>query len=110
MTKKSKGNYGEAFCQHYLRAAGYHIWGVNYRIGHKEADIVCLNNRTWVLVEVKTSRSWQREWITDQQVENYHELGMHLQEILDYPLRFDLFILVLGLGSDTSFRHELNAF
>lgn len=50
------GKIGEnAACQ-YLLEKGYLILATNYRVGHKEIDIIAQDNQRLVFVEVKTRR------------------------------------------------------
>jgi putative endonuclease len=54
---KSLGERGEAHAARYLRQRGYHIVGRQVDMGAGELDIVAVDGRTVVFVEVKTRTS-----------------------------------------------------
>jgi putative endonuclease len=49
----SKGRDGESLAERFLRARGYRIVGRNVRLPGGEIDLVCVDGRTLVVVEVK---------------------------------------------------------
>lgn len=51
------GKLGEDFAVDYLVNKGYQILERNWRSGHKEIDIIALDDTTLVVVEVKTRKS-----------------------------------------------------
>ena len=50
------GHWGEEVAADYLRSQGYTILHRNYRVGHRDLDIVALRDDVLVFVEVKTRR------------------------------------------------------
>ncbi len=55
MTDKGlTGAYGERAAAKYLRRKGYRIIGKNVRAGRSEFDIIAVENKTLVFIEVKT--------------------------------------------------------
>ena len=50
------GHWGEEVAAGYLRRQGYTILHRNYRVGHRDLDIVALRDDVLVFVEVKTRR------------------------------------------------------
>lgn len=52
--RKAFGKKGEDEAAAYLKAKGYVILERNWRIRHKEVDIIALDGETLVIVEVKT--------------------------------------------------------
>ena len=54
--RKSLGNAGEEFAERYLKRQGYAIVERNYRCPLGEIDLIALNKRAVVFVEVKTRR------------------------------------------------------
>ncbi len=52
--KKKLGNKGEEIAARYLEDKGYRILDRNYHCRSGEIDIICLQARTLVFVEVKT--------------------------------------------------------
>ncbi len=51
------GALGERLAARYLKDKGYKILAANYRLGHKEIDIIAQLGDLVVLVEVKTAAS-----------------------------------------------------
>ena len=51
------GRLGEELAVEYLIKKGYQILERNWRSGHKEVDIIALDDTTLVIVEVKTRKS-----------------------------------------------------
>jgi putative endonuclease len=51
------GKIGEELAVEYLTDNGYQILERNWRSGHKEIDIIALDDTTLVVVEVKTRKS-----------------------------------------------------
>ena len=51
------GKLGEDLATEYLIKKGYQILERNWRSGHKEIDIIALDETTLVVVEVKTRKS-----------------------------------------------------
>lgn len=50
------GHWGEEVAADYLRSQGYTILHRNYRVGHRDLDIVALRGDVLAFVEVKTRR------------------------------------------------------
>ena len=50
------GHWGEEVAADYLRRQGYTILHRNYRVGHRDLDLVALRDDVLVFVEVKTRR------------------------------------------------------
>ena len=50
------GHWGEEVAAGYLRRQGYTILHRNYRVGHRDLDIVALRDDVLAFVEVKTRR------------------------------------------------------
>ena len=59
MTKVTFGKYGEDLACRYLQKQGYKILERNFRIRGGEIDIVALDGKTLIYVEVKTRTSHQ---------------------------------------------------
>ena len=58
MTKVTFGKYGEDLACHFLQKQGYKILERNFRIRGGEIDIVALDGKSLVYVEVKTRTSY----------------------------------------------------
>jgi putative endonuclease len=115
---KSLGQRGEDFAARYLKRLGYHIVGrqVDLRVG--ELDVVAVDGRTVVFVEVKTRTSdaagAPAEAVDDLRQERMTRAALaYLKShgLLEYPARFDVIALVWPDGARTpSVEHIQNAF
>ena len=95
--RKSLGNRGERAAARYLRRKGYKIVARGSRLRPGELDLVAVDGRTVVFVEVKTRRS-------DQYGNPAEAVDLHKQRrltrlavtylkrhgLLEYPARFDV--------------------
>jgi putative endonuclease len=54
---QTTGSLGESEVVRFLEMHGYTIWGRNVRLGPLEIDIVAIENRVVVVIEVRTRRS-----------------------------------------------------
>ena len=112
------GKWGEQYAADYLQDNGYEILDRDWRIGHRDIDIIARTNdgTTIVFVEVKTRRDEQflpaREAVSPRQVQNLHlaardYLAQH--GLLAQPYRFDL-ITVVGAAAPYRIDHYPAAF
>ncbi len=115
---KSLGERGEDFAARYLKRLGYHIVGrqVDLRVG--ELDIVAVDGRTVVFVEVKT-RTSTAAGSPAEAVDDERQLRMtraalaYLKShgLLEYSARFDVVALIWPEGARTpTVEHIQNAF
>jgi len=74
VTKVTFGKYGEDLACHYLQKQGYKILERNFRIRGGEIDIIALEDKTLVYVEVKTRTS--------------HQFGYPEEAVTPFKLRF----------------------
>ena len=111
------GRKGEQIAAEYLERNGYHICHRNWRLGHRDLDIVALDEEKQVLaiVEVKSRRdtvfSQPEEAVNWQKVRN---LTIAAQAYVrrynvSCEIRFDI-ITVTGTGEPFEIRHIKNAF
>jgi len=115
---KSLGERGEDFAARYLKRLGYHIVGrqVDLRVG--ELDIVAVDGRTVVFVEVKTRTSdaagAPTEAIDELRQERMTRAALaYLKShgLLEYSARFDVIGVVWPEGARTpSVEHIRDAF
>ncbi|MDR0618663.1 MAG: YraN family protein [Bacteroidales bacterium] len=107
-----KGKKGEDIAVKYLIGKGYIIKHRNYRIGHKEIDIIAELPDTIVFIEVK----WRRSAVISSPLDavNYRK-QLHLFQAANYyvvthnikkNVRFD----VIGIVSDENMEHIEGAF
>ena len=112
------GQRGERVAAQYLRRLGYKIVasGERGRIG--ELDLVAVDQRTVVFVEVKTRRSDDAgdpaEAVDDRKQAKLSQLALaYLKRhgLLEYPARFDVIGITWPSGeSHPQIRHYKNAF
>ena len=95
--RKSLGQRGERAAAKYLRRKGYKIVARGSRLGPGELDLVAVDGRTVVFVEVKTRRSDQygnpAEAVDLQKQRRLTRLAVtYLKRhgLLEYPARFDV--------------------
>ena len=115
---KSLGQRGEDFAARYLKRLGYHIVGrqVDLRVG--ELDIVAVDGRTVVFVEVKTRTSdaagTPAEAVDDLRQERLTRAALaYLKShgLLEYSARFDVVALTWQEGARTpTVEHIRDAF
>ena len=112
---KEYGVTGEQIAARYLEDQGYVILDRNYRRGHKEVDIIALDQGEIAVVEVKTRMS--EEYLTAEQAVD-HQKRQNIIRVADNyvranrrtePVRFDI-IAIVGSGTNVEIRHTKNAF
>jgi putative endonuclease len=118
LAPKSLGQRGEDFAVRYLKQLGYHIVGrqVDLRVG--ELDIVAVDSRTVVFVEVKTRTSdaagTPAEAVDQQRQERMTRAGLAYLKahgLLEYSARFDVIALTWPDGDRTpTVEHIRDAF
>ena len=109
------GKLGEDLAVDYLTNKGYQILERNWRSGHKEIDIIALNDDLLVIVEVKTRKS-------DEFGDPDIAVGKLKQQMLiwaadayvryknlDVDVRFDIISIVISDG-EPEIEHIEDAF
>ena len=99
----------------YLMARGYTIRDRNWRVGHKELDIVAQQNGTLIIIEVKARKSDRYgdavDAVTDEKIHKLIQAAnayVHYHRI-DLPVRFDI-IAITGEPGDQTIEHIEDAF
>jgi len=115
---KSLGERGEDFAARYLHRLGYHIVGrqVDLRVG--ELDIVAVDGRTVVFVEVKTRRSTDAgtpaeavDQLRQERLTRAALAYLKSHGLLEYSARFDVVALTWPEGARTpTVEHIRDAF
>jgi putative endonuclease len=115
---QSLGKQGEDFAARYLKRLGYHIVGrqVDLRVG--ELDIIAVDGRTVVFVEVKTRSTagagTPAEAVDDLRQERMTRAALaYLKShgLLEYSARFDVIALTWPDGArQPTLEHSQNAF
>ena len=120
MTSKQEnkvvGNMGENIANAYLQKNGYVVLDRNWRCGNYEIDIICIDNKQIVFVEVKThnynpcfdlakmvnKQKRRRIIFSANKYIRYNRICMNA--------RFDVVEVVLNGGEFFSLNHVKNAF
>ena len=109
------GVIGEKLAQTFLLKNAYEILDVNWHWGHKEIDIVALNNKTLHIIEVKTR---YQDYIQQPQTAvNYKKQKMLIEAANAYlfknkinlPVQFDIISIVTN-PRFKKFEHIQDAF
>ena len=101
------GKWGEDCAADYLQRMGYTIVARDWKSGHRDIDIIAMNDGVLVFVEVKTRRN--RAFVDPEEAVDYHKLR-NLQGAINHyikfnrvnqDVRFDI-ITVVGTQDDAS--------
>lgn len=110
------GKWGEDLAEKYLREGGYRILARDWRRGHRDLDLVAIENDVLVVVEVKT-RSNERHADADTVVtpQKIRSLSMAAntyvkEHCFDGDIRFDIITIVGTPESGSELRHVKDAF
>jgi putative endonuclease len=113
---KHLGTKGEQIAQNFLQNKGYTILHTNYRIKHKEVDIICKYNDILVFIEIKTRSNtlfgFPEEAITKSKI---RYLKACAEEYLVkynnfHKLRFDVISIIYRTDDDFDIMHFEDAF
>jgi putative endonuclease len=116
--KKTLGQRGEAAAARYLRRRGYKVLARSDRFGPGELDLVMLDRKTIVFVEVKTRRSRDAgdpaEAVDDNKQRRLTRLAVTFLKrygLLEQPARFDVVAVTWPEGRwRPKIEHIQNAF
>ncbi len=113
--KQSTGTQGEWLAVQYLQAQGYHLLERNWRVGHKEIDIICRQEDIIIFVEVKARRSVRyghpEEAVSAQKASLIVEAAMaYLEDKVYKDIRFDIVSVTLLNGKEPELFHIKDAF
>lgn len=110
------GHWGEEKAAEYLERKGYRVVERNWRMGHRDLDIVALDDSTLVFAEVKTRRNdffMEPEQAVDRKKIRSLTIAANAfvkSHHLSLPIRFDI-ITVIGTNSDDfNINHIEDAF
>lgn len=98
MKRENIGRMGEEKAVVYLRSRGYTILERNWRVGHKEVDIICTDGTKVIIVEVKTREAgteYPGELMDRKKKHNLLKAGAAYlrRHHLEKELRFDLIVV-----------------
>lgn len=109
------GTLGERYAIDFLEKKGYRILHQNWRVGHKELDIVALHSGEIIFVEVKTRRTDQygnpEDFVDDKKIRRIISAADAYMRYHNFsaPVRFDI-ISVLIQRDKVDIRHIEEAF
>lgn len=115
-SKIEKGKEGELIASRFLSSRGFEILARNFRIDHKEVDIIAREGEFLVFVEVKFGRVGSFgepvEWVNPKKRKNLIEaakLYLSKNELHDLPVRFDV-VAISERGGKREIAHFPAAF
>ncbi len=110
------GKMGEKLARDFLMAKGYRILEQNCVCGNKEIDIIALDGKELVIVEVKTRRV-QYLVEPEETVDKYKQRFLIWaaeyyieRNKLDIDVRFDIVAIVVDKNNEHRIEHIENAF
>jgi putative endonuclease len=117
-TEKPLGQRGEAAAARFLRRRGYKILARSDQFGPGELDLVALQRKTIVFVEVKTRQSQEAghpaEAVDDRKQRQLTRTAVSFlkrHRLLEYPARFDVIAVTWPAGKGRPMiEHIENAF
>jgi putative endonuclease len=110
------GRWGEDVAADYLERQGYTIIERDWKSGHRDLDIIALDDDTVVFVEVKTRSN---RMFTDPEMAVDYQKIRHLQQAanhyikyrhIDNDIRFDIITVVGTMNETPSIEHIKDAF
>jgi putative endonuclease len=115
---KDIGNYCESLAKEYLKKNNYHILDCNFRNFLGELDIICLQNKVLIIVEVKGRYNYDyglpKESINlskQKSIIKVTKSYIYYKKLLNVNIRFDVIEVYLNL-ENTFFKinHITDAF
>lgn len=110
------GQQGEALALEYITNKGYEVLATNWRYRRSEVDIIAMDQKTLVFIEVKTRSSdyfgKPELAVTNRKKQLLIDAGTaYMQEILHtWEVRFDIIAIVLRSENDVEIQHYMDAF
>lgn len=110
------GKSGEALARQHLEEQGYRILEANWRYRRAEVDLIAMDGKALVFVEVKTRSSdafgKPEEFVTSYKEKLIVEAAIAYMEAIghDWELRFDIISILFRSESDYQLKHIPDAF
>ena len=110
---RTKGSQGEQIARRYLRKKGFKVLEMNFHARFAEIDIIALDKKTLVFIEVKSAQSerfgnplgWIPLW-KQNKIIRASQLYLNKKGLHGKPLRFD----VVAIHPDKRINHIQDAF
>ena len=115
MPARPLGASGEALAEDYLRGLGYEIIGRDVRTPLGQLDLVVMDGKTLVFVEVKTRAGHgfglPQEAVDAKKIRKLRQLGLYYLKMRPHrgPVRFDVLGLTVSDGRLARVDHIKNA-
>lgn len=112
---KKIGQLGESIAKGFIQNLGYEIIAINWTIGHKEIDIIALDEGIYIFVEVKTrttlSQGMPEESVSQSKINHVTEAARQFLYDKEYKdIRFDVISIHLKSENDYELLHIQDAF
>ena len=110
------GRFGEHLARDFLIAKDYQILEQNWVCGHKEIDLIAMDGKELVIVEVKTRRVTflvEPEETVDKYKQRFLIWAANAyveRNNLDVDVRFDIVAIVVDKNNEHRIDHVENAF
>lgn len=111
------GSCGEDIAENFLRKRGYRIISRGYRAGRGEIDIIAMDGRILVFIEVKTRKSAKyglpEEHVSYKKKSQIRKTAARFLLSKNFPhssCRFDIIGILCEEGKKPALSHHINAF
>ena len=110
------GKQGEALALRYIKDKGYEVLATNWRYRRSEVDIIAMDQKILVFIEVKTRGSdyfgKPELAVTKHKKKLLIDAGTaYMQEVEHtWEIRFDIIAIVLRSENDIEIQHYIDAF
>ena len=110
------GEQGEALALEYIKDKGYQVLITNWRYRRSEVDIIAMDGKILVFIEVKTRSSdyfGKPEMAVNKRKKKLliDAAAAYMQEIIHtWEIRFDIIAIVLRSDNDIEIQHYIDAF
>ncbi len=111
MDNKKKGNLGEEVARKFLENKGYNILESQYRTKHGEIDIIAIDEKTIVFIEVKYRKTTKKGSPLEavNKTKQNKIINSAYQYIIDKNIKNNIRFDVVGILGD-EVTHIVNAF
>ena len=114
--KKQLGQLGEEKAVHFLKEKGFQILETNWRFQHKELDIIAMDGKILVFIEVKTradNNFGEPEEAVDEKKETFMASAgaAYMRQIgHDWEIRFDVISIIYKNEQNFDLKYLEDAF